>query len=267
MKNKGFVIVAQNTKEIDYIQCATVLAHSLKNVMPSCSVTLLTDQEIKEDVFDVIKIFGTNNSTVDPFNISNDYKVYDLSPYEYTIKLEADMYIPTSIEYFWDLCKHNDVVVSTTIRNFKQEISQNRTYRKFIDDNKLPDCYNGLTYFRKSPFAKEFFETVRYVFENWTEIKKTLHCNVDELATTDWVYALACHMLGSEKTTLPQDVGNSFSFVHMKQFINDLPSENWTDVLVPEILPHSFRINTIPQRYPIHYHVKSFAKDILMSLS
>ena len=33
--NKGFVILAQNTKTVDYIHCAEILARSIKNVMPS----------------------------------------------------------------------------------------------------------------------------------------------------------------------------------------------------------------------------------------
>lgn len=248
--NKGFVIMAQGE---DYVTCAKALELSVKRVMPDANVTIITTEMLPHG----------DQAPNTEWKLQNDWQVYEASPYEFTIKLEADMYIPTSIEHFWDVCKHHDVAVSTCIRNFKQEISQSRAYRKFIDDNKLPDCYNGLTYFRKSPFAKQFFETVRHIFENWAEIRTTLQCNVDELATTDWVYALACHMLGIEKTTIPQIAGNSFSLVHMKQFINGLPSEKWTDTLVPEILPHTFRINTVPQMYPVHYHIKSFANDIL----
>ena len=37
-----------------------------------------------------------------------------------------------------------------------QEISKVRVYRKFIDDNQLPDCYNALTYFRKSSKQYKF---------------------------------------------------------------------------------------------------------------
>jgi len=51
--------------------------------------------------------------------------------------------------------------------------------------------------------------------------------------------------------------------IHMKQFINGTPTEDWTDTFIPELLPHTFRINTIPQIYPVHYHVKAFADTIL----
>lgn len=247
--NKGFVILAQNTITTDYVKCAEVLEASIKKVMPESNVTIIT------------KLPYGDLAPNSDWKLINDWQVYEASPYEYTIKLEADMYIPASIEYWWDILKNHDLVVSTTIRNFKQEISSSRAYRRFIDENKLPDVYNAITYFRKSEKSKKFFGLVRNIFENWDEYKKVLKCNVDEEATTDWVYALACHIMGKENTTLP--AFTQMSMVHMKQFINDLPTENWTDTLVYEILPDQFRINTVPQMYPVHYHVKSFANKFI----
>jgi hypothetical protein len=247
--NKGFVILAQNTATTDYVKCAEVLEASIKKVMPESNVTIIT------------KLPYGDLAPNSDWKLINDWQVYEASPYEYTIKLEADMYVPTSIEYWWDILKNHDLVVSTTIRNFKQEISSSRAYRKFIDENKLPDVYNAITYFRKSEKSKKFFSLVRNIFENWDEYKKVLKCNVDEEATTDWVYALACHIMGEENTTLP--AFTQMGMVHMKQFINDLPTENWTDTLVYEILPDHFRINTVPQMYPVHYHVKSFANKFI----
>jgi hypothetical protein len=136
-----------------------------------------------------------------------------------------------------------------------------RAYRRFIDDNKLPDTYNGLTYFKKSERAEQFFKVVRDIFENWDEYRAILKCNKDELATTDWVYALACHIIGVEHTTLP--TFKDMSMIHMKQFINGTPSEDWRDVLVYEILPNTLRVNSIPQMYPFHYHLKDFCDTIL----
>jgi len=246
--DKGFVIMAQGD---DYVKCAVALERSIKNVMPDANVTIITTEMLP---------YGDQAPDTD-WKLQNDWQVYESSPYEYTIKLEADMYIPQSIDYWWDILKDRDVVVSTTARNFKQEITGINAYRRFIVDNNLPNCYNGITYFRKSDTAKQFYETVRTIFENWGEFRNTLKCNVDEKATTDWVYALACHMMGVENTTLPHS--DFMSMVHMKQFINGLPTENWTDTLVYEILPHTLRVNTIPQMYPFHYHIKSFADRIL----
>lgn len=248
--SRGFVIMAQNTEKTDYVKCAKVLEASIKRAMPDANVTIITTDMLP---------YGDQAPNSD-WKLINDWQVYEASPYDETIKIEADMYIPRSIEHWWDILSINDVAICTTIRNFKGEISHNRAYRKFIDDNKLPDTYNAITYFKKSDTAKQFFAIVRDVFENWEDYKQLLKCNPQEEATTDWVYALASHIVGIEKTTLPGFT--EFSMTHMKQFINDMPTEDWTNTLVYECFPNLIRINTCPQSYPLHYHTKNFA-DII----
>ena len=246
--DKGFVIMAQGD---DYVTCAKALELSIKRTMPDANVTIITTDMLP---------YGDQAPNTD-WKLQNDWQVYAASPYEYTIKLEADMYLPQSIDYYWDVLKERDVVVSTNIRNFRQDISDVRYYRRFIDDNNLPDTYNAITYFRKGELAEKFFNIVRDVFENWEEYKRILQCKVDELCTTDWAYAIAAHILGAEKTTMPQF--DAMSMVHMKQFINGSATENWTDSLIHELFPYTLRINTIPQVYPVHYHIKNFANVIL----
>lgn len=251
---RGFVIMAQNTANVKYTHCAKVLEKSIKRVMPDANVTIITTSMLP---------YGDLAPKGD-WKLANDWQVYEASPYDETIKLEADMYLPRSIEHWWDVLSQKDVVVCNTIRNFKQEISDVRIYRKFIDDNNLPDTYNAITYFKKSDTAKQFFDIVRDVFDNWKEYKAILKCNPDEPVTTDWAYAIACHIIGVEKTMLPSFT--EMSMVHMKSFINGTPTENWTDTFVYECLPNQIRIQTVPQQYPFHYHIKTFSDKILESL-
>jgi hypothetical protein len=245
--NRGFVIMAQG---LEYEQCANLLRKNIKKVMPKENVHIITLKDLP---------YG-DQCVNDTWKLKNDWQVYLASPFEYTIKLEADMLLPRSIEYYWDILEQRDVVICTTIRNYKQEISDSRAYRKFIDDNNLPDCYNGITYFKKSDIAKKFFEIVKNVFENWDAYKSILKCNLDEVVTTDWAYSIATHILGIEKTTLP--TFTDMSFIHMKSMINDLPVEDWSKLLIYEVLPYSLRVNTIPQMYPFHYHIKNFKDKI-----
>ena len=243
---RGFVIMAQDTATTSYTKCAEALQKSIHHVMPNANVTIITTNML---------LHGNLGG------YTNDWQVYEVSPYDETIKLEADMYIPRNIDHWWDILSKKDIVVSSSIRNYKQEISNIRLYRRFIDDNKLPDAYNAITYFKKSDTAKQFFDIVRNVFENWDECKSILKCNPDELATTDWVYAIACHIMGVEKTMMP--TFTEMSMIHMKQYINGTPTENWTDTFIYECLPNQIRIQTIPQQYPFHYHIKSFSDKIL----
>jgi len=245
--NKGFVIMAQDTEKTSYTKCAETLKKSIIRVMPDANVTVITTDMLPHG---------------DLGGFANDWQVYETSPYDYTIKLEADMYIPRNIDHWWDVLKDRDVVVSSTIRNFMQEISDVRVYRRFIDDNNLPDVYNAITYFKKSVTAKQFFEIVKDIFDNWEEYKKILKCNSQESASTDWVYAIASHIMGVEKTTLPKFT--EMSMVHMKQYINKTSTENWTDTLIYECLPNQIRVQTVPQQYPFHYHVKNFCDKIVL---
>jgi hypothetical protein len=246
--------MAQNTANVKYTHCAKVLEKSIKRVMPDANVTIITTSMLPHG----------DLAPKGDWKLANDWQVYEASPYDETIKLEADMYIPRSIEHWWDVLSQKDVVVCNTIRNFKQEISDVRVYRRFIDDNNLPDAYNAITYFKKSDTAKQFFDIVRNVFENWDEYKAILKCNPDELVTTDWAYAIACHIMGVENTMLPSFT--EMSMVHMKSFINGTPTENWTDTFVYECLPNQIRIQTVPQYYPFHYHIKTFSDKILESM-
>jgi len=247
---RGFVIMAQNTAKTNYVKCAEVLKKSILKVMPNANVTIITDDMLP---------YGDLCPDSD-WKLRNDWQVYEASPYDETIKLEADMYLPRTIEHWWDILSITDLAVCTTIRNFKGEISHNRAYRKFIDDNNLPDVYNAITYFKKSETAKHFYMIVKDVFDNWEMYKEILKCNPQEEVTTDWAYAIASHIVGKEKTTLPKFT--EFSMTHMKQFINDMPTENWTNTLVYEYLPDVLRINTCPQYYPFHYHIKNFVDVI-----
>lgn len=259
--SKGFVILAQNTETVDYVKCAEVLAKSIRQTMPKSNICLISDDIDSNKYFD--KVIALPYGDLDKTNtckLINDWQVYEASPYDETIKLEADLYIPQSIEYWWDILKIKDLVVSTTIRDYKQNISKERYYRKFIDNNKLPDCYNALTYFKKSKLAENFYNKVRLMFENWDEYKNILQCKIDEPATTDWIYSLVSAIIGPDKTTMP--MFKDFGMVHMKKEINNLYCENWTDELIYEILPDNLRINTVPQRYPFHYHIKTFSQQL-----
>lgn len=258
---KGYLIVAQNTQQTDYVECAKVLAYSLKRHMPECNVSLLTSDIVEDEIFDnIIPLPYGDLDTNSDWKLINDWQVYEASPYDETIKLEADMFITGDISYWWGVLSQQDIVISTTIRNFHGKISDCKVYRKFIVDNNLPDTYNALTYFKKSETAEQFFKVVRHVFENWSSFKNGLKCNPTEVATTDWVYAIASHLIGVEKTTMP--IFTDFSMVHMKQFVNNLVTEDWEKELIVECNPEVLRINTHPQRYPFHYQNKKFSKTL-----
>lgn len=221
-----------------YVQCAEQLANSILKKHPQAHVTILTEDQLP---------FG------DQGGWANDWQCFWASPYRQTIKLEADMIAATEIDHWWTLFELRDVVVSQGVRTYRDQPANNRFYRRVFDQNNLPDVYNAITYWRLSSTAQEFFTLVKNIFQNWKDYKCLLKF-ADAEPSTDVVYAMAAQIMGPERVTLP--VGLGPTMVHMKQHINELQTQDWTQELIWENDP--FRINTIAQWGFVHYHVKEW---------
>lgn len=259
---RGYLIPAVNTESTDYIQCARVLAKSIKYWHPDAKVCLLTDAQVNEPIFDLIKILPFGDKSKNPnWKLSNDWQVFWASPFRQTIKLEADMIIPAPIDHWWPMLEKKDVVISRGCRNFLNQVSTSQYYRKAFLVNKLPNVYNAITYWRLSKTAQSFFSLVKQIFENWAVYRSALTGVDSEHADTDIVYAIAATLLGEETVMLPNSVTYP-SMIHMKKYHNNCETDNWTDQLVWEFDRGNIRINSIAQKYPFHYHEKSFAKQI-----
>jgi hypothetical protein len=222
--------------------------------MPHAKVSLITDTQYDSELYD--RVIVTQNVDKTNWALANDWQVYHLSPYEHTIKLEADMYIPRNIDWWWNILVDRDLNISTTIRDFRGNISTEQFYRQTFVKNNLVNTYNAMTYFSKSKTAETFYEYVKDIFENWREYRELLVYSTEDRATTDVVYSIAAKMLGYEYCTMPHFT--DFSMVHMKRHINNLKTECWHDELLHEIQPDTMRINTYTQQYPVHYHSKQF---------
>lgn len=247
---QGYVIPAINTDTVDYEQCARVLIKSLRAVGDLRPVTVITRDDLESS--------SVSSVTHGPY--ADDWQVYQLSQYDETFKLEADMIVTRSLEPWWTLCSNRDLFIASGCRDYKQQISRSRYYRQFNDKNLLPDLYNGITYYKKSTVAETFFDHVKTIFRNWTEINDSLQSPSQlEWGDTDSVYAIAASVIGVEHCTVEND---TIQWVHMKQHINNLLVEEWDRELVWELVGTDFRINTVSQLYPVHYHVKSIAAQL-----
>lgn len=238
LAERGYVIPAIGDA---YVACAERLANSLRRFHPAANITILTQEMLPHG---------------DLGGYANDWQVFATSPYRQTIKLEADMICAGPIDHWWTLFEKRDVVVSQGARTFYDAPATSRYYRKIFDQNNLPDVYNAITYWRLSTTAKEFFDLVRQIFEQWVDYK-TLLKFPDEVPTTDVVYAMAAVIMGVERVTLPAGLGPTI--VHMKRHINPIQTDNWTQELVWENDP--LRINTVAQWGLVHYHVKEWKNE------
>lgn len=256
---RGYLIPAVNTADIDYIACARQLAHSIKTWHPDVKICLLTDCEVSDPVFDFIKTlpYGDQSNNVG-WKLSNDWQCFSASPFRQTIKLEADMIATSPIDHWWTLFEKRDVVISQGCRDFYDNVSTCRYYRKLFDTNQLPDVYNAITYWRVSTLAQQFFQLVKNIFEQWNSYK-TLLKFPDEEPTTDVVYAMAAVIIGEDLCTLPNNLGPKI--VHMKRHIIPTLTADWTQELIWENTNPGLRINTVTQWGLVHYHNKHWRAE------
>lgn len=235
LAERGYIIPAIGK---EYAECAEHLSKSILKFHPEANITIITEEMLP---------YGKKGGFTD------DWQMFAASPYRQTIKLEADMICASPIDHWWTLFERRDVVISQGARTYYDQPATSRFYRKIFDENNLPDVYNAITYWRVSQTAKQFFDLVRNIFENWTEYKRLLKFPDNE-PTTDVVYAIAAIIIGEETVTLPKGLGPTI--VHMKQHVNALQTENWTKELIWENNP--FRINTVAQQGLVHYHIKDW---------
>ena len=267
----GFLTFAQNFapgNTVDYLKLAYLQALNCKSTHPNFGTAVIVDFptfELVEDkhrkAFDYI--IRQPMETVNP--MGNEWQAYFHTPFHETIKVESDLLFTRNIEHWLPALRLKGVVLSTGCKTYKSEISNSRFYRKFFDDNDLPDVYNGLMYFRHSEEAEEFFTLAKDIFFDWKNIKEqaVLNCREDS-PSTDVLYALAAQMFGRERCTLPTHT--FFNFVHMKTRIQGLAeNQPWYDTVMAEQDGDIIRINNLNQLDPVHYYNKDFATDELIS--
>lgn len=104
--SKGYIYVAANNvggiKSTDYIKEAIFSAKSLRKHDPEAQITLFTNQDIKDDVFNEIKIVK--------MGLRCKQNVLLDSPYEKTIYLDTDTYINHTINDLFDLLDKYELI-------------------------------------------------------------------------------------------------------------------------------------------------------------
>lgn len=263
----GFLTIAENTPEVDYLSLAYLQALNIKStqkqnryavVVDKKTAELITDRHRK--VFDyVIEIENNYNSDDSSWRLANECQVFGLTPFKETIKLESDLLFTSSIDHWLPSFRLRDVLMPLGCLTSLGEPATSRTYRRFFDSNALPDVYTGLMYFRFSQTGANFFRTASQIREHWDELKtKVLKNCREDVPSTDVLYAVTAQVIGVENVTLPSL--DFIKFVHMKPEINGynvgIP---WYDAVMSERDGDMIRINGINQYWPVHYYEKEYA--------
>lgn len=198
-----------------------------------------------------------------------EWQAIHASPYEHTIKIDADMLFfkewQLPMVQLKELTDKGIHLLSARPYTFRNEPMTARHCRALFDDNNLPDVYSALFYFDKKQISWDFFARVRQIFIDWEFERLRL---VNPLtrpveASTDVVYAMALSDLNYDALSC-----DLLKFVHMKSELNFMPiygqsiADDWTrsiDWFVTD--SGDFLIENYKQSIPLHYHIKSIAKS------
>jgi hypothetical protein len=230
----GYLIVVAEHDEIDYTQLAYALALTIKNTQKPGydQVAVVTD--------DPTRISKLNSSWVFDHVIEWNRETFwdgrswmdQLSPFEYTVCLDADMLFMRDYSHWIDyFIKNSELYIANKSYTYRGEVVEDEYYRRAFIRNKLPNFYSFYTFFKKdSEKAKEFFELGRYIIKNPAEFSNVFLADYKpKVVGTDEAFALSAKILGIE-----DDIGYELEFprvVHMKPMIQNWPwpAKAWSD--------------------------------------
>lgn len=270
LPNRGYFTIAQGE---EYIRLAYALAISIKLSQPTIN-KLTIGVTKKEDVpvryrwaFDqIVEIPWGDDAIAETWKLSNEWKAIFMSPYEETVKLDADMLFLTDIEAWWDVMATSELTYAKEVKTYRGIATTGDHYRKVFTENELPNFYSAFMYFKKTEKTHEFFKLAEFLFKNWdiaaTKLLKIAHRPA--IPTTDVVFAIAAKLLfvdewrGTAQADIP-------TFIHMKprlQGWEDKPenhSDVWTDIVPSYFTPTcKLMIGNHRVHLPFHYQHKAW---------
>ena len=269
---KGFVVLAQNNQDVDYVKQAYALALSIKYTQKTYnSVSIITNDEVCDEyrtVFDnVIDIPWDDNASNSVWKVENRWKIYHASPYDETIVLDTDMLLLEDVTSWWEYCSAFDLKFCSRIKNYKLETIVDSVFRKAFDENNLPNPYVALHYFKKSVLAYEFYKVLEFVCNNWEWCyTKFAPKYYQSWLSLDLAAAIAIDLMGLNEQVL--DNQSPLEFIHMKT-----PLQGWNvdPVSWRETLSYNFNNNgelivgNIKQTRLFHYVEKDFITDAMLT--
>lgn len=271
--SRGYIVIAQNTKKVDYLEQAYALAMNLKLTQSEVyKLSVCVDKETKKKittkhkkVFDkIIDIPWGDAAKDESWKIHNKWKYLYMTPYDETVVLDTDMIFPTDVSHWWDIMSQYDVWATTNVRTYRGDIVSSNYYRQYFVLNELPNVYTAYFYFKKSELASELFAMTEIIFQHWKRMfYKYMPKGKPDWLSGDVAFALAMQILGIENECTKDHIKNMPTFVHMKSHVQHVDgvtlNEKWTDSLPTYYRSYNnFKVGNFQQTLPFHYVEKDW---------
>jgi len=267
MKSRGFVIFADGEEHVQQGYLAALSLTATDNAYPVSLITNNTVSKKTQTVFDKIIEIPWYKQDATRLKTENRWKIYHATPYNETIVLDSDVLVLQNLDYAWNLLKNYDLYYPTRVFTYRSELVNSDYYRKAFTANNLPNFYNCFHYFKKSAKAKQFFEWVELISNNW-ELFYGSFCAeyYPNQPSMDVTTAIASKIMDCDN-----EISNSFSdiinVVHMKSQIQNwkTPTSRWQDrvgVYLNQEL--SLKIGNFRQDTVFHYTENDFVTEYMI---
>lgn len=274
--SKGYLILAQNNPEFDYLKLAYINALTIRLTQTKVnSVSLVTDvvdavpHHYKEVFDNIIQIPWFDDALNSQWKIENRWKLYYASPYQETVILDADMLFLSDVSYWWDYLSTREICITSRVKNFRNEfVDIDKTYRNTFILNDIPNTYSAFAYFKKCLVSKDFWDLVDVIVKNWEEYYISfLPLDRPKRLSIDVVFGLALKLLDMKDIAFTKQ--DFPTFVHMKSHVQGWkhPSTDWTECVSPYFSSDgSLKIGNYQQTGIFHYTEKKIITDEILYL-
>lgn len=225
--NFGYLIIVSENKSHDYYRLAYALALSIKNTQKEGydKVAIVLDDKKKIQNFNSTWVFDEIIEWNEETYWYGRSHMDELTPWEYTVCLDADMLFMTDYSHWIDyFVKNTDLYIANHALTYRGEkVGPNNPYRKCFIANDLPNLYSFYTFFVKdSPRAKEFFNLARAIIKSPNEFSNNFLTKYKPKEIgTDESFALASKILDNQN-----EIAFPLEFpkvVHLKGGVQNFP--------------------------------------------
>lgn len=223
--SKGVVIYAYNST-FDYVSAARFAATQVRKYL-DLPVTVITDAHVEGFDNVIIKALdgvtpryrgfqnpdGTN--TVTTWHNQNRSTVYELSPYDQTLLIDADYFMfNDTLSHIFDT--YSEFACFDDINN----LASSNT-RSMLSDISIPMQWATVMYFTRNKFAESIFSFIETIREHWDYYAR-LYSFSSGLFRNDYALSIALQTLSGYSTSnfnhLPGKLHSLYSNVDILEF-------------------------------------------------
>ena len=272
---RGYLTHAVNHGTVDHLRMAYCLALSLRltqSKVHALSVLVSDQQEVPphyREVFDeVIPIRDARPDFVrENWRVDNYLRMYDLTPYDQTVTLDADTLFFDDVSHWWNVLAPCDIAGGTAV-TYRGEVIVDNPLRADLYEIGLPDVHNGFFYFRRGEVANRLFATMTGYLADWDGTCRR-HFGRTVPFSADCALLLSIRDNGLEPVSAGPRPGVP-RFVHMKACLQGWPGVHRTEREWRHHVEHRFDerlrlwVGGVRIGDPFHYHVRDFVDDELL---